>query len=172
MSALFFGWCGTRPASRTSSIDSFGTFLLPIERTTARRATYVGLALLTIAIGLLVHTRGVLEPTARDILGDAVWATMIVWWISAIGPNALRRQRAGVAYVICVAVELSQRYHQPALDAIRATRVGHLVLGSGFDPRDLGAYALGVAAAAMLDALLSRRSRSVSRTRDVLEQRT
>ena len=35
---------------------------------------------------------------------------------------------------------MSQLYHTPTLDAIRATQAGQLVLGSGFDPRDLAAY--------------------------------
>jgi hypothetical protein len=37
--------------------------------------------------------------------------------------------------------------------------MGHLVLGSGFDPRDLVAYALGVAGAALLEAAVLARGR-------------
>jgi hypothetical protein len=48
-------------------------------------------------------------------------------------------------------VEVSQLWHAPALDAIRATDIGHLVLGSGFDLRDLLAYLLGVAAPTALE---------------------
>ena len=41
----------------------------------------------TIAVGLAVHLGGsMLSPSARDIAGDALWATMMVWWISAIWP--------------------------------------------------------------------------------------
>jgi hypothetical protein len=56
-----------------------------------------------------------------------------------------------MALAVCFVVELSQLYHAPALDALRQTTVGHLVLGSDFDPRDLAAYAAGVLAAAMLE---------------------
>ena len=49
-------------------------------------------------------------------------------------------------------------YHTPAIDAIRATRIGHLVLGSGFDPRDLLAYAIGVIGAVLLEAAVVARS--------------
>jgi hypothetical protein len=38
---------------------------------------------------------------------------------------------------------------------LRATRVGHLVLGSDFDPRDLAAYAVGVAFAVMMERTVS-----------------
>jgi hypothetical protein len=122
------------------------------KRTTgAWRVVYVGLALATIAVGLLVHFGGgALAPAVRDVVADALWAAMIVWWISAIWPAMGRRFL--MAYAVCVLVELSQLVHTPWLDAVRATRLGHLVLGSGFEARDLLAYAAGVAAAAFADA--------------------
>lgn len=105
------------------------------------------------AAGLAVHGRGVaLSPVARDVIGDMLWAMMIGWWMGALLPGTHYGWRAAVAFVLCVAVELSQLYHSPALDAFRGTRLGHLVLGSGFDPRDLVAYALGVAGAVLLEA--------------------
>jgi len=117
------------------------------------RLTYVALALATIAVGLLVHERGAaLGPIARDVLSDALWAGMIVWWVGALVPRARLAVRSAAAYAICAGVEVSQRYHTPALDAIRATGVGQLVLGSGFDARDFASYAFGVAAAALLEA--------------------
>ncbi|MGZ8492750.1 MAG: DUF2809 domain-containing protein [Gemmatirosa sp.] len=39
--------------------------------------------------------------------------------------------------------------------ALRGTRLGHLVLGTDFDARDLLAYAAGVACAAALAATLA-----------------
>jgi hypothetical protein len=59
--------------------------------------------------------------------------------------------RAAAAYAVCAAVEFGQRVHAPRLDALRRTTVGHLVLGSDFDARDLAAYLLGVLAAAALE---------------------
>jgi hypothetical protein len=52
----------------------------------------------------------------------------------------------------------------PWLDAVRATRLGHLVLGSDFDGRDLLAYAIGVLGAVGLERLL-RNSSAVEGTR-------
>jgi len=112
----------------------------------------------TILIGLLVHLGGTaLGPAARDVAGDALWAAMIAWWIGALAPTARRSARGAAAYAVCVAVEVSQLYHTPLLDAVRATSVGHLVLGSGFDPRDLAAYAVGVAGALLLDVAIVAR---------------
>ncbi len=117
------------------------------------RATYVALALVTIVAGLLVHWHGgALGPVTRDVLGDALWAVMIAWWAGAAAPRSRLAVRSAVALAVCVMVEFSQLYHTPTLDAIRGARVGHLFLGSGFDPRDLAAYAIGVVAAAFLDS--------------------
>ena len=113
---------------------------------------YLALAVTTIVIGLAVHSgSATMRPSARDVLGDALWAAMIVWLVSAAAPPARLATRSAAALAICVAVELSQLYHAPALDALRATTGGRLVLGSGFDPRDLLAYAAGVCAAAIID---------------------
>jgi hypothetical protein len=121
----------------------------------AARVTFVGLAAATIALGLWVHRGGAtLGPVARDVLGDALWATMIAWWIGAAAPRAKLRVRGAVALAICVAVELSQLIQAPWLDAIRRTTLGNLVLGSGFDTRDLLAYLAGVMAAVILERTL------------------
>jgi Protein of unknown function (DUF2809) len=121
------------------------------------RARYVAAAIATIILGLLVHLRSAaLGPVARDVLGDALWAAMIAWFAGALAPKAALLARSGAAYSVCVAVELSQLYHAPTLDAVRATLIGHLILGSGFDPRDLASYAVGVSCAALLERAVVR----------------
>jgi hypothetical protein len=124
------------------------------------RAPYVALALGTIALGLGVHLGGApLGRAVRDALGDALWAALVGWWMAAAARDAPLRTRAAVALGLSFAVELSQLYHTPGLDALRATRAGHLVLGSGFDPRDLAAYTAGVAATVLLERAVRRRRR-------------
>lgn len=117
------------------------------------RLLFAALAAVTIVLGLLVHLRGsgLLTPVARDVIGDALYAVMMVWVAGAIAPQLPPRQRWAVALGLCVAIELSQLYHAPALDAVRATLLGHLVLGSSFDWRDLGVYAAGSLAAVMIE---------------------
>jgi hypothetical protein len=125
------------------------------------RAGYVTLALATILIGLVVHLQVVpLGPAVRDIVGDALWAAMILWWISALTPRAPLWTRSLAAFGVCVAVELSQLIHTPALETMRETRFGHLVLGSGFDPRDFVAYVAGVIIAAGISTAWSGASRN------------
>ena len=126
-----------------------------------RRLAYVAAALATIGVGLGVHLGGKGLPVGvRDVAGDALWAMMITWWVSALGPRLARGARAAFALAICYAVEVSQLFHAPALDALRRTTVGHLVLGSGFDPRDLAAYALGVLGALVIERTVAARGRT------------
>jgi hypothetical protein len=130
------------------------------ERASRVRAKYIALAVATIVVGLLVHLHGAeaFGPVAKDVLGDALWAAMITWWVGAVAPRSRLVVRGVAAYAVCAVVEVTQLYHAPMVDAIRATRLGHLVLGSGFEPRDLVAYAAGVAGAALLDAAVVARS--------------
>jgi hypothetical protein len=124
-----------------------------------RRIVYVALAVGTIVVGLAVHLHGAaLSIVARDVLGDALWAAMIAWWIGAAAPTVRLSRRTIVALAVCFAVELSQLYHAPGIDALRETTLGHLVLGSGFDPRDLASYSAGVLAVVLLERVVVRRS--------------
>jgi hypothetical protein len=119
------------------------------------RLLFIVLAVATIGVGLAVHRWGDFLPdTARDVLGDALWAMMIAWWIAALWPRVRLLTRGSVALAVCWIVEFSQMYHTPALDRVRATTLGHLVLGVDFDPRDLAAYAAGVVAAVCLERLI------------------
>ena len=127
-----------------------------MQSATRARLNYIVAAIATIVVGLVVHLPGAaLGRVTRDVLGDALWAMMIVWWAGALAPRARLLVRSAAAYAVCAVVEVSQLYHAPTLDAIRATQAGHLVLGSGFDPRDLAAYALGVTVAALI-AVMAR----------------
>lgn len=116
------------------------------------RLSYCVLAILTIALGLYVHAGGgALGPVAQDVLGDALWAMMIFWGFGALFPRRPVVPRSVAALSVCIAVELSQLLHGSTIDALRRTTIGGLVFGSGFDSRDLLAYALGVGAAALLE---------------------
>lgn len=85
--------------------------------------------------------------------GDALWAMLIFWLAALVRPSASGRTLAIAALGISIAVECSQLVHTPWLDAVRATRLGALVLGQGFLWSDLVAYAVGVLAATLIDAL-------------------
>lgn len=107
------------------------------------RTKATALAIATIILGLAVH-RLAAPGAARDIAGDALWAAMMFWWVTALTPATSPGRRAVVALAISWAVEFSQLSRAPWLEALRSTRLGPLVLGTGFDPRDLASYTAGV----------------------------
>ena len=126
-----------------------------------RRKSFVMLAFGTIVVGLAVHLFGTsLNPAARDITGDILWAIMMYWLVGAVFHRIAIGARCVMTYAICAAVELSQLFHSPSLDVLRATTPGHLVLGSGFDSRDLIAYAAGVLIACVAEVFVIGRLRA------------
>ncbi len=121
------------------------------------RAWYVMMAIITMVMGFSVHRSGSALPTTlKDVAGDALWAAMMFWGVSGIAPTRSMWSRGSVAFVICVVVECSQLVHAALLDQVRHTTLGHLVLGSDFDPRDVAAYFVGVAAAMLIERAARR----------------
>jgi hypothetical protein len=118
---------------------------------------YVALLIATIALGLATRRFPSAFPgVVAEYGGDALWAAMMFWLGALIGPGTRTYIVAAGAVAFAYAVEISQLYHAPWIDAIRATRPGALVLGQGFLWSDLVSYAVGVFAAAVLDAVLVR----------------
>lgn len=123
------------------------------------RLRYLILAAITIALGLLLQqVRSSLPFTLADVVGDALWGVMIYWLVGVLLPQSRTLGKAAIALAICWLVELSQLYHAPWIDSWRATTLGHLVLGSGFDLRDLVAYAIGVLVGVRLETTVLRKT--------------
>lgn len=95
-------------------------------------------------------------PFVRKYGADALWAWLVFLLIRIIRPQARTATSAAVAFGFTVMVELTQLYHAPWIDAIRATRLGALVLGSVFNWPDIPAYALGVAVGVLIERLACR----------------
>ena len=126
-----------------------------------RRRSYAILLLVTVAIGLAVHLQGMsLAPPVRDVAGDALWAAMIFWLISLTLPAAPLGLRAAAALAVCFMVEITQLMEHPLLNAFRSSTLGHLVIGSDFDARDLAAYSAGVFVAALVAKVAVQKSGS------------
>jgi hypothetical protein len=86
--------------------------------------------------------------------GDALYATMVLFGVGLLAPRIRARTAVAIALAFSVAIECSQLYHAPRLDALRHTVPGHLVLGQGFHAFDLVCYAIGVAVGAALEPVL------------------
>lgn len=134
----------------------------------ARRSRwwYAAAVAITIAAGLGSRAVASALPwwLAKNA-GDALYATMVFFGVGFVAPRVRTSTAAAIALAFCAAIECSQLYHAPWLDAVRDTLPGHLVLGQGFHAFDLACYAIGVALGAALEIGAARASRAVTTSR-------
>jgi hypothetical protein len=122
-----------------------------------RRVACVLLLLITIPLGLshFFYKYG----------GSVLWALALYWFVAACVPRLRVGAVASIAAGSAAMVEFSRLWHTPAMDAFRVTLAGRLLLGRYFSARNIVAYWLGIALAALLDLLLLRWSRAQSKSR-------
>jgi hypothetical protein len=118
-----------------------------------RRWRLLAIAGLVIAAGLLTHLGG--SGPIADRAGDALYAVMVYLLVAIAFPRASVIVVGASALAACALIEAFQLTGLPALWAQTFWPV-RLVLGVGFDPGDLAAYALGAAAAAVADFVIGR----------------
>ncbi len=108
------------------------------------RTGYLGVIALVIALGLLSrHFRGALPPWMAKNAGDVLWAVCVYLVARWLRPTMSVGRVALAALLFAYAIEFSQLYHTPWLDAVRHTPLG-LILGYGFAWSDLLCYTLGI----------------------------
>lgn len=106
-----------------------------------------------IATGLIVHFR--MRGPAGDIIGDALYAVMIYLLAVVLLPRTSRRILAALALALCFGIELLQLTALPA-SVNGAFPPAALVLGHGFDQRDLLVYLVAVLVVLIVDAAITR----------------
>lgn len=89
--------------------------------------------------------------------GDALWAAAVYVALAIVFRKAEAMSLFAWAIAISFAVEFSQIYHSPTLDALRSTTIGHLFLGTTYSPHDLLAYVVGIVLISGFDYLAMRR---------------
>lgn len=97
-----------------------------------------------------------LSSFASKYGGDALWALMVFLGFGFVFRRASTLQIAVVCLCFAWGIEFLQLYHSPWIDALRARRPGHLVLGATFNTPDLIAYAMGVAVGAAGERIFRR----------------
>ena len=124
--------------------------LLPQPRSRAWRASAdFAAAAIVIVMGLVWS----LAPLGLPLVwqhygGGLLWGMMVLFLVRACLPVSSPAWAPPVAaWVIAIAVELLRLVHTPGLDACRTSFTGGLLLGRIFNPSNLIAYALGIAAA-------------------------
>jgi hypothetical protein len=115
---------------------------------------YAVALLLVIAAGLGSRVFGhVLPAFVAAYAGDTLYATMVFAGLGIVAPRRSTGRLAATALALSWAIEASQLYHAPWIDAIRRTLPGALALGHGFLWSDLACYVAGVALGAAAETL-------------------
>ncbi|MFL4475816.1 DUF2809 domain-containing protein [Paeniglutamicibacter sp. MACA_103] len=124
-----------------------------MTRTRSRRLAAIACVPPVIALGLAARFLGAGLPA--DLAGGVLYAVLVYVLLTFLRPRASAWSNAAIALVLCVLVELLQLTGIPA-DLARAFWPVRLVLGTGFAPLDLPAYAIGSALALGADVLQGR----------------
>jgi hypothetical protein len=118
-------------------------------RTLAQSALLI---LATVVAGLTIRFAPLgLPPVLVKYGGSTLWAAMIYWIVTAIFPAWRVPKALFVSGCLATAVEFFKLYRSPGMDAFRGTIPGMLLLGRYFSTKDVVAYWLAIAAAAVLD---------------------
>lgn len=119
------------------------------------RPFYALLISLTILLGLASRKFAFLLPhwLAKN-LGDVLYAVMAFWLAGFLLPRLPALRAAFAAALFCAGIELLKFVQAPWLVAVRHSRAGALVFGTGFHLSNLACYALGVLAALLAERAL------------------
>ncbi len=96
------------------------------------------------------------SPFFHKYGGDTLWALLVFLGFGFLFAHASTLRVALFAFSFSCVVELTQLYHAPWIDAVRETRLGHLVLGATFNWPDLIAYGVGVCLGCLAEIVLLR----------------
>lgn len=111
-----------------------------------------------IFLGLLSRSKHIALPAfIATYAGDTLWALFVFLGFGGVFPAQPTIRIALYAAAFSLGIELSQLYHTPWLDALRANRWAALLLGQGFLWSDLVCYAMGIALGVVLEQLVTRR---------------
>lgn len=137
-----------------------GEVITTLNTLIIRRNRYIQLAalLLTIVVGLCSRAYGEYLPRVIALYaGDCLWALMIYFGCGLILNQLGIAPTILLSLLFCYSIEVSQLYHAPWIDGIRANRFGALVLGHGFLWTDIVCYTFGVMAGAIIDLIRCKR---------------
>lgn len=124
-----------------------------------RRLILLGAMLAVLALGLVWRSPHLPFPLwLRKYGADALWALLVYLLVRFPAPKARPITSAAIAFGFAVLIEFTQLYHAPWIDALRATRLGALILGSVFNWPDLVAYAAGSLIGLLIEARFQRNS--------------
>jgi hypothetical protein len=126
------------------------------------RFVYFILFFTVILLGLASRSyASILPEWVHLYAGDALWALMVYFLIGFILTQKSPLWIAILALAFSFGLEISQLYHAPWIEAIRANRLGGLILGFGFLWSDLVCYGIGILFGYSIEVFLSRKDRNL-----------
>jgi hypothetical protein len=122
------------------------------------RFYYVLLLFITVVAGLVSrHLPNILPQWVQLYLGDTLWAFMVFLLFGLFFNRKSTHWIAIAALTFSYGIEISQLYHEPWIDALRAHPLGGLILGFGFLWSDLVCYSVGVGFGYMMEKVLVKK---------------
>jgi hypothetical protein len=125
-----------------------------VNRFDRRRTFHFILLPIVIALGLASRRWPIGEGWYDDALGDALYAVMVYLGLAIVLPGRRPLHLAALGAAICLGIELFKLTGYP--HAWRRSLISRLVFGTSFGWHNLVRYAAGLAAVALLDALVHR----------------
>lgn len=119
------------------------------------RILYLILTIITIILGLLSRRVQGLPQIISSYSGDALWALMVFFLFSFLFNKKSTIFILVISIIFSYGIEISQLYHAPWIDSIRATTLGGLILGFGFLWSDLICYTVGIVIGAIIDKIIN-----------------
>ena len=119
------------------------------------RILYLILTIITIILGLLSRKVQGLPQIISSYSGDILWALMVFFLFSFLFNKKSTIFILVISIIFSYGIEISQLYHAPWIDSIRATTLGGLILGFGFLWSDLVCYTLGIIIGAIIDKFIN-----------------
>lgn len=120
------------------------------------RAVFALALVIAAGLGVRSHFTHGWPALLTKAAGDALWTTAIFMLLRVCFPRLPTARLAAIALAISTVVELTQLYHAPWIEAVRATWLGGIALGHGFHVTDLVWYTLGTLLGIGLDQLSRR----------------
>ena len=108
------------------------------------RIIYGLLTLLILLMGLASRRFFGDIPFVKTYVGDVLWALMVFYGLAFLVNRWPTKAVVLATLLFSFSIEISQLYHAPLIDSLRATRLGGLVLGFSFVWSDLLCYSVGV----------------------------
>jgi hypothetical protein len=119
------------------------------------RLVYIVLMIPPIVLGIGSRKLGHGWPSfVTADLGDILWTVEAFLVIGLLRPRWSTAVAGIAAWVVSLADEVSQLFHAPWIDAVRATTLGGLLLGHAFIARQIALYAIGAVVAAALEIMV------------------